>query len=290
MSAQFEIIAKAVNMTGESPSWSVTEQSLYWVDITDKKVYRWHEKTGVQQWDTPQMAACLMQHIDVDWLLFQEDQIAKLDFDQEQLQIELQQKIQHPYPNLRFNDGCVDRQGRAWIGSMHRQNNGSLLGTLYCAENNKLQPRIEGLATPNGLAFSPDGRTLYLSDSHPTIQKIWAFDYDIENGQLSNRRIFLDMQHYAGRPDGATVDSDGCYWICAIDSGCVLRFSPQGELLNQYQLPISKPSKCTFGGTDLRTLFVTSLKPEHPNELDGSVFAIQTPYQGLPEEQVKSLI
>ncbi|MEB3754153.1 SMP-30/gluconolactonase/LRE family protein [Acinetobacter sp. MD2(2019)] len=287
MSAQFEIIAKAVNMTGESPSWSASEQRLYWVDITDKKVYRWHETTGVQHWDTPQMAGCLMQHADGSFKLFQEDQISKLVFRQDELSIETTQQIQHPHPHLRFNDGCVDRQGRAWIGSMHIQNNGSLVGTLYCAENEQLHSRIEGLATPNGLAFSPDGRTMYLSDSHPSIQKIWAFDYDTDDGQLSNQRIFVDMQQYSGRPDGATVDTDGCYWICAIDSGCVLRFSPQGELLMQYQLPISKPSKCIFGGRDLKTLFVTSLKPEHANEFDGSVFAIQTPYQGIHEAQVK---
>ena len=166
-------------------------------------------------------------------------------------------------------------------------NNGDKIGSLYCYHNNQFHAHLHGLATPNGMAFSPDGRTMYLSDSHPTVQKIWAFDFDIIAGELSNRRIFLDMQHYAGRPDGATVDTDGCYWICAIDSGSILRFSPQGQLLTRYDLPISKPSKCTFGGKDMKTLFVTSIKPQHPNELDGSLLAIQTPYQGIVESKVK---
>lgn len=285
MRTAFEIIAQGLNQIGESPLWSAAEQCLYWVDISAKKVFRWHASTGIASWDTPQMAACILPHADTGLLLFQENQIAQLRIDHPQCSLQTLSSFTHPHAGLRFNDGCIDRQGRAWIGSMRCNNDGQLLGSLYCYQQ-VLQPHLHALATPNGLAFSPDGRTMYLSDSHPQVQKIWAFDYDIHAGLPFNRRLFVDMQQHAGRPDGATVDTDGCYWICAIDAGRILRFSPQGVLLMHYQLPISKPSKCCFGGADMQTLFVTSLHADAGNPLDGSVLAIRTPYQGVIDSEV----
>ena len=287
MATAFEIIAKGLNITGESPLWSANEQCLYWVDISEKKIFRWQSDRGISTWPSAQMAACIMQHPDRGLLVFQENQIVHLN-PNDAVAMHTLSSFDHPYPDLRFNDGCVDRQGRAWIGSMRRRNDGQLHGTLYCYQQ-QFKAHLAGLATPNGLAFSPDGRTMYLSDSHASVQKIWAFDYDTIDGQLSNRRLFVDMQYHAGRPDGACVDCDGCYWICAIDSGCILRFSPQGALLMHYRLPIAKPSKCCFGGADMQTLFLTSLSADASNPLDGSVFAIHTPYQGLIDEKVQLL-
>jgi sugar lactone lactonase YvrE len=146
---------------------------------------------------------------------------------------------------------------------------------------------VQGLLTPNGLAFSPDGRTMYLSDSHPMSQKIWCFDYNTQTGEPSNQRLWVDMQQLTGRPDGAAIDSDGCYWICANDAGLVHRFTPQGQLDMSIALPIKKPAMCAFGGDDLRTLFITSIRPSNMDLTDqplaGGVFAVRVPAQGLPE-------
>lgn len=134
------------------------------------------------------------------------------------------------------------------------------IGELYrYADNGLSAPIVSNLLTQNGLAFSPDGRTMYLSDSHPLSQQVWAFDYDIDSGTPSNQRLFIDMRQHPGRPDGAAVDADGCYWTCANDAGCLLRFTPAGQLDRTIALPMGKPSMCTFGGPGLETLLVTSI-------------------------------
>jgi sugar lactone lactonase YvrE len=146
---------------------------------------------------------------------------------------------------------------------------------------------VDGLIVPNGLAFSPDGRTMYLSDSHPKVQTVWAFDYGIDTGMPSRRRVFIDMKEYPGRPDGAAVDADGCYWICGNDAGQVHRFTPDGRLDRSLQVPVKKPAMCAFGGAQLDTLYVTSIRPAGADLSDqplaGGVFALRPGVRGLPE-------
>jgi sugar lactone lactonase YvrE len=108
----------------------------------------------------------------------------------------------------------------------------------------------------------------------------------MEAGEPRNRRVFADLHHYAGRPDGAAVDADGCYWICANDAGLLLRFTPQGKLDRQIAVPAAKPSMCAFGGPDLDMLFVTSIRPSAgANEHDGHLFAVRPGVSGLPEPE-----
>ena len=141
------------------------------------------------------------------------------------------------------------------------------------------------------MAFSPDGRTMYLSDSHPNVQTVWAFDYDTETGTPSNRRVFVDMHDYPGRPDGAAVDADGCYWICGNDAGLVHRFTPEGKLDRSLAVPVKKPAMCAFGGVNLDVLFVTSIRPSGVDLSDqpvaGGVFALNPGVRGLPEPKFK---
>ena len=128
---------------------------------------------------------------------------------------------------------------------------------------------------------------MYLSDSHPKSQCIWAFDYDTDTGTPSNRRLFVDMTPLPGRPDGAAVDEDGCYWICANDAGLLHRFTPQGKLDRSLELPVKKPAMCTFGGPNLDTLYVTSIRPGGVDLTDqplaGGVFALRPGVRGLAE-------
>ena len=132
---------------------------------------------------------------------------------------------------------------------------------------------------------------MYLSDSHPQRRLIWAFDYDTETGTPSRRRVFADLHDYVGRPDGAAVDADGCYWICANDAGAVLRFTPQGVLDRRSDLPAIKPAMCAFGGTDLDTLFITSIRPATgATEHDGHVFAVRPGVRGLAEAEYAGVL
>jgi sugar lactone lactonase YvrE len=123
---------------------------------------------------------------------------------------------------------------------------------------------------------------MYLSDSHPNRQVVWAFDYDIASGTPHNRRVFIDMHNHPGRPDGAAVDADGCYWICGNDAGLVHRFTPAGRLDRSIAIPATKPAMCSFGGPGLDTLFVTSIRIDG-DPLSGSTFAVRPGVTGLPE-------
>jgi sugar lactone lactonase YvrE len=197
--------------------------------------------------------------------------------------------IQHPAPGMRFNDGRCDANGRLWVGTMVMDMSlASDLGGLYCLDERGLTgPHVTGLLTPNGLGFSPDGRTLYLSDSHPKVQKIWAFVLEAVRGTLTNRRLFVDMNDWPGRPDGAAVDADGRYWICGNDAGQIHAFDAQGQWCQSLTVPMPKPSMCAFGGADLDQMLVTSIIPAQTTEAtrgsSGAVIALQPGVQGLPE-------
>jgi len=194
--------------------------------------------------------------------------------------------LEHSRKDMRLNDGRCDRQGRFWAGSMVLDMGlNAAEGVLYrYASGATPHMQLDGFITLNGLDFSPDGRTMYASDSHPKVQKVWAFDYDIETGTPSNRRLFIDMNDFPGRPDGAAVDAEGGYWICANDAGLVHRFTPDGRLDRSLSVPVKKPTMCAFGGSRLDTLYVTSIRDD-PSEqsLSGGVFALNPGVQGLPE-------
>jgi sugar lactone lactonase YvrE len=119
------------------------------------------------------------------------------------------------------------------------------------------------------------------------VQKIWAFDLELQTATLSNERDFVDMLPRPGRPDGAAVDAQGNYWICANDAGQIHRFNPQGQLLSSIEVPVSKPSMCAFGGPEMNLLFVTSIQPAvavgKDSCLSGAVFSLELEVQGLAE-------
>ncbi|MBH8613571.1 SMP-30/gluconolactonase/LRE family protein [Pseudomonas mohnii] len=287
-----ELIVDARNAVGECPVWVGEENALYWVDIPAGGLQRWSADTGhVSAWKTPEMLACIARHPDGGWVAGMESGFFQLrPHNDGSLDSEPLAGIDHSRPDMRLNDGRCDRQGRFWAGSMVLDMGANAAeGRLYrysAGQRGPLDAQLNGFIVPNGLGFSPDGRTMYLSDSHPAVQQIWAFDYDIDSGTPSNRRLFVDMNHYAGRPDGAAVDAEGGYWICANDAGLIHRFTPDGRLDRSLALPVKKPSMCAFGGSRLDTLFVTSIRPadDHDEQsLAGGVFALNPGIKGLPE-------
>jgi sugar lactone lactonase YvrE len=286
-----ELVLDARNAVGESPVWHVGEQALYWVDIDARTLWRWHAVTGqATHWDLPERVGCIAPDAHGGWLAAAETGVFRLAALQagSPAQGVLLAAVRHPRPGMRFNDGRCDRQGRLRAGTMlMNMAAAQAVGTLYAYGAGALQPLVPELIVPNGLAFSPDGRTMYLSDSHPQVQAVWAFDYDTETGTPSRRRLFVDMRPLPGRPDGAAVDEDGCYWICANDAGLVHRFTPDGELDRSLAVPVKKPAMCAFGGAGLDTLFVTSIRPQgidiSDQPLAGGVFALKPGVRGLAE-------
>lgn len=294
---RLETRAARRSSVGECPVWRIEENALYWEDIPAQTLVRYAPATGRRtEWRLPERIGCFTFARDGKVLaalasgLFAvtlhepapgDALVAQGTIDARPLAA-----VAHETGNMRFNDGRCDRQGRFWAGTMVQDAAApNPAGKLYryTAQDGLSSPVVEGLCTQNGLAWSPDGRTMYLSDSHASSRLIWAFDYDTDNGVPTNRRVFADLHDYAGRPDGAAVDADGCYWICANDAGLLLRFTPEGRLDRKVAVPVSKPSMCAFGGPSLDQLFVTTICPAQAGEEDGLVFVLETGVRGLPE-------
>ncbi|HEY4079473.1 MAG TPA: SMP-30/gluconolactonase/LRE family protein [Burkholderiaceae bacterium] len=281
---------------GESPIWSSAEQAWYWVDIAGRTLWRYQPSSdALRSWQTPEMVACLALAADGGMIAGMESGIFRLALGtSEQAEASKLTSVEHARDHMRFNDGRCDRQGRFWSGTMFMDTaQASAVGRLYRFNGARgaLSPMIGGLIVQNGLAWSPDGRTMYLSDSHPTRRLIWEFDFDPDDGVPTHRRIFVDMhQHPPGRPDGAAIDVDGCYWICANDGGAVLRFTPQGRLDRSLSVPMAKPSMCAFGGPGLDVLLVTSIGANrHAGDpWAGAVLALRPGVQGMPESLFRS--
>jgi sugar lactone lactonase YvrE len=277
-------------LLAESPVWVAADEAFYWVDISGQKVWR-HDGTGsARSWALPQQVGCIAPRAGGGMIAALQDGVYALDL-AEQAELHLIAAAPHG-ADMRYNDGRCDRQGRFWVGSLHmatadRVAKGQLARLSAPGEaGGAWQPAFqERMMVPNGLGFSPDGRTIYYSDSHASRAKVWACDYDTETGRPGAPREFVPALP-VGRPDGAAVDADGGYWICANDGAAVLRYTPDGRLDRRVELPVAKPTMCAFGGPQLDLLLVASMRPEgspHHAPLDGALFALRPGVCGLPE-------
>ena len=190
-------------------------------------------------------------------------------------------------PARRFNDGCCDAQGRFWVGAMSSIKR-EPTGVLYCIEaDGGCRKVLTGVTIPNGVCWSPDGQTMYFADTQAG--GIYAFDYDLENGTVANRCLFASTDGRSGKPDGATVDSEGFLWSAEYDGWCVTRYTPDGRVDRHISVPVQRPTSCTFGGPNLDVLFVTTASQEltaaelREQPLAGRVIALDVGVRGISE-------
>jgi sugar lactone lactonase YvrE len=296
VTTNYSLVSKAQCETGESPFWVAEESALYWLDIPVGKIYRWHASSDVlSQWQLPEMVGSMAMCTHGGWIVAMETGIYQVQLNPHGACTHTKlADVEHPIQPMRFNDGRCDRQGRFLSGTMFNDTKaGNNVGSLYQFGNDRQLNRLmDDLIVPNGLAFSPDGRTMYLADTYTSRQTVWAFDYDMDTGTPHNQRVFVDMHQHLGRPDGAAIDADGCYWVCATDAGLVSRFTPEGKLDQSLAVPTAKPAMCAFGGNNLDTLFVTSLRrsgiSEEEDPYAGRIFALQPGVKGLAEPMFKN--
>jgi len=291
MSSAFECVLDAKASLGECPVWSVADQALYWVDINAPAFNRFDPATGVNTaWPMPASIGCFALRMRGGFIAALRDGIWFVDRDGK-----LERKVvDAPYDpaHHRFNDGRADAQGRFWAGSMNEKRDANSAVLYRLDPNLKLTPVITGIMISNGLAFSPDGSTMYHADT-PT-RTVHAYDFDTAGGSVSHRREFARFGGESDRPDGGAVDREGCYWSAFYRGGKVVRISPQGKLLAEYTLPAMCPTMCAFGGSDMRTMYVTSARQlRKPDELErlpqsGGIFAIRVDTPGLVEPKFAS--
>ena len=280
--ARLEItcVVDSRSQVGEGAVWDVAEQALFWVDIPAGRLYRFDPATGENRaFDMGEPIGCLALRERGGAVVALKSGFWFYDFETGG-----KTPIQDPEadkPQNRFNDGATDPRGRLWAGTMREGQPPAADGAFY-----RLDPDLEvsrwwgGIWTTNGLAFSPDGRTMYLSDSNPDVRTIWASDYDLDSGTPGERRLFFDTRAVAGRPDGGTVDADGCYWMAGVSGWQLVRLTPDGRIDRIVDMPIERPSKPMFGGAGLDVLYVTSLgvgltpgsEPRQPQA--GGLFAV----------------
>ena len=251
-----QLLLDAGALLGESPVWHAAEARLYWVDIDGRKIHRTDPVSGTDEaMDLAEQVGCIAPRAGSGLVAALENGCALID-EWGAAPRPFGPAVLADKPEQRFNDGRVDAAGRLWVGSL-TSDKANPAATLYRLDPDGSLTEIFGrLTTSNGAAFSPDGRIFYHADT-PT-HAIRAYDVDAAAGTLGNGRIFHQFEFGNGRPDGAAVDAEGCYWSALWDGWRIVRFSPAGELLQTVELPVQRPTMIAFGGPDLQTAFVTS--------------------------------
>ena len=244
---------------GEGAVWDSADQLLYWVDIPAGLIHRYDPVSNTNQTNNlDEAVGCLAVRQKEGLVLATRSGFHHYDISKGEMR-----SIHDPEsnkPENRFNDGTTDPRGRFWAGTMKDAGDPAADGRFYRLNPDlSCFPWLGNVFTTNGLAFSPDGSTMYFSDSNKDVQTIWACDYDLDDGMPSNQRVHFDARQVAGRPDGGTVDSEGCYWMAGVSGWQIVRITPKGDIDRIIDMPIERPSKPMFGGKSLDTLFVTSI-------------------------------
>ncbi len=248
--------------------WHAEEDSLYWIDIAACVVHRLHITSKTHRsWSLPSAPGCIARNATGGLVVALRTGLVHLNTDTGTIT----PLLPAPYDTnlIRFNDGRCDAMGRLWCGSIYEPR-GQALATLYRIEHNTLKDMHHAVTTSNGVAFTVDQHQMFHSDT-PS-HRINIYDFDLATGQTSNGHLFHQFNadksapDYGGRPDGAAVDSENAYWCAMYEGGRLLRLAPTGKILQEIPLPVRCPTMLAFGGHDLRTLYITSVRDKRPAE------------------------
>ncbi|OIU88213.1 SMP-30/gluconolactonase/LRE family protein [Microbacterium sp. AR7-10] len=288
---EIDILVDVKTELGEGPLWDPELERLFWIDSKGGKVFRsTADGTELRAWDTPGLIGSMALRRDGDGAIVAlENGLHTLDFATGDTEF-----LHDPEPVLsqnRLNDGKVDARGRFVFGSMNKNEEGPTAALYSLDTDFSVRTLDDELIVSNGPCWSPDGSTFYFSDTWSG--EIWAYDYDLETGDASNRRKFGDVDtSRGGGADGSTVDAEGYLWNALVYDGKLVRYAPDGTVDRIIDMPVKKVTSVMFGGANLDVLYVTSMsKPPLPRFPDdpvqrGSVFAVTgLGIQGLPEHR-----
>ncbi|MCC6867611.1 MAG: SMP-30/gluconolactonase/LRE family protein [Burkholderiales bacterium] len=284
---RIEVVVPGPFLLGESPCWHAAEQALYFVDALRPAIHRWRpDDAALATWIMPRIVGSFAIRAKGGLIAALQSGFAAVDLADGRVTPLVDPEPERPSNVL--NDGKCDRRGRFWCGSR----DGDLAhpnGALYRLDPDLSTQRMDdGFIVSNGIAWSPDDRTMYFADSRA--ETVFAYDFDIDDGAISNRRIFFETRDIAGRCDGATVDAEGFYWCALVHGGRIARVDPKGRFDRVIDVPVRHPTMCSFGGDALDILYVTSAasmvtddeRAATPHA--GAVFAIHgLGVSGLPE-------
>lgn len=283
-----ECVLSTAAIVGESPVWHPAEQRLYWIDIQGCKIHRFDPKSGRNAtFSLPEIVTCIQLRARGGLVLTLQKDFAI--FDPETERLEKLSAVETDQPQNRFNDGKCDPQGRFWAGTMDAKQWKNPSGHLFRMDaRHEVSLMRSQVICANGSGWSPDGRTMYHTESFR--YAIFAYDFDPATGSIENRRVFAtisDADRAAGGfPDGMTVDAQGFLWSNLVGVGKILRIDPTGKVERTVVMPVPRATDCTFGGPDLETLYITSARetmtPQQLQQfpLSGCLFAIATGIRG----------
>lgn len=282
---QVECVFPVGACLGEGPMWSAEEQAVWFVDIKGKRIHRFDTNSEqARSWDAPSAPGFILPARGGGFVTGLKTGLHR--FDPRSGDFTLIKRVEPAHLNNRLNDGYVDSSGRLWFGSMHDPES-EKSGVLYRLERDgECVPCDSGYCVTNGPAMSPDGKTLYHVDT--TDQVIYAFDVEV-SGSLVNKRVFARIEQPNVHPDGPVVDQEGCIWSGLFAGWGLVRFSPNGEVLEKVPLPCAHVTKAAFGGDDLRTLYITtgwaglSDADRNAQPQAGGLFKVQVDTPGLPQ-------
>lgn len=280
------VAADSGDVLGESPSWLARERCLYWIDLRAPALRRLDPASGaVESWAMPDLIGAVVGRRGGGVVVAVRHGL--YGFDPETAELTPLASVESGPPENRLNDAKCDPAGRIFCGSMWDFGLRTT-GGLYSVDAAGAVTQLRaGVTVANAIAFAPDGRTLYFTDTR--LGAIEQADYDPATGEVGPWRLFAAADVAPGRPDGATVDADGYLWNARYQGGCLARFAPDGRLDRLVELPVSQPTSCAFGGPDLRTLYVTTARQKLSAEalaaepLAGALLALDVGVAGLVE-------
>jgi sugar lactone lactonase YvrE len=276
---------------GEGPVWNEETQTIFWLDITQNLIHSYNiNQQKHSSFNVGEMVGSIAFREKGGLIAGLQNGIAFIDIENKKIE-----HIINPQndPAIRFNDGKCDAAGRFWVGTMALSEEDNK-GNLFVVETDlSVKKKIENVSISNGIAWNRDKTIMYYINT-PT-NYVFAFDYNIENGEINNQRVALDLTHENGFADGMTIDEEGMLWIAFYSGWRVARYNPEnGELLKQIELPVENVSCCTFGGQELNDLYITTANKGMSEEalkqqpLAGSLFVVKDcGFKGLPAAKFK---